>query len=155
MIIGIVVVARGPNCNDQIVMTKIFVVNTKRATNLQWSMEINHYAKGRGSQMSVFGESRFTATRTKFIKILSLGIGWAMLINSSSIKTTVFQTIVYTLVSQLVEIVQLFITTILTSNQHITPFSLKSLYYFNLHIWLTLHLCSRIHCSSAIHSSSP
>jgi len=34
MIIGIVVVARGPNCNDQIVMTKIFVVNTKRATNL-------------------------------------------------------------------------------------------------------------------------
>jgi hypothetical protein len=79
-------------------------------------MEINHYAKGRGSQVSGFEESKFAATRTKLIKLLSLGIDWAMLIKSSSIQTTVVQTIIYTLVSQLVEIVQQFITTILTSN---------------------------------------
>jgi len=75
-------------------------------------MEINHYAKGKGSQMSGFEESRFAATRTKFIKLLSLGIDWAMLIKSSSIQTT----IIYTLVSQLIKIVQQFIITILTSN---------------------------------------
>ena len=51
----------------------------------------------------------------KFKKLLSLGIDWAMLIKSSSIQTTVVQTVIYTLVSQLVKIVQQFITTILTS----------------------------------------
>jgi len=69
-------------------------------------MEINHYAKGRGRQVSVFGDRRFIATRTKFIKLLSLGIDWAILIKFSSIQTSVFQTIIYTLVSQLVKIFQ-------------------------------------------------
>ena len=54
-------------------------------------MEINHYAKGRGSQVSGFGDRRFAATRTKFINLLSLGIDWAMLIKSSSIQTTVVE----------------------------------------------------------------
>ena len=65
--------------------------------------------------MSGFGDRRFAATRTRYIELLSLGIDWAMLIKSSSIQTTVFQTIVYTLVSQLEKTVQQFITTILTS----------------------------------------
>jgi len=51
-----------------------------------------------------------------FIKLLSLCIDWAMLIKSSSIQTTVVQTIIYTLVIHLVKIIQLFITTILTSS---------------------------------------
>jgi hypothetical protein len=79
-------------------------------------MEINHYAKGRGSQERGFGGRRFAATRNKFIKLLSLGIDRAMLIKSPSIQTTVVQTIIYILVSELVKIVQQFITTILTSN---------------------------------------
>ena len=47
-----------------------------------------------------------------FIKLLSLGIDWAMLIKSSSMQTTVVQTIIYTLVTQQVKIVQQFITTL-------------------------------------------
>jgi len=39
--------------------------------------------------VSGFGDRRFAATRTKFIKLLSLGIDWAMLIKSSSIQTKV------------------------------------------------------------------
>jgi len=41
--------------------------------------------------MSGFGESRFAATRTKFIILLFLGIDWAMLIKSSAIQTQVQQ----------------------------------------------------------------
>jgi len=41
--------------------------------------------------MSGFGERRFAATRTKFIKLLFLGIDWAMIIKSSSIQTTVVE----------------------------------------------------------------
>ena len=79
-------------------------------------MEINQYAKGRGTQMSGFGGRRFAATRTKFIKLLSLGIDWAMLIKSSSIETTVFENNYLYFGNSLVKIVQQFITTILTSN---------------------------------------
>ena len=50
-----------------------------------------------------------------FVKLVSLGINWVMLIKSSSMQTTVFQTIIYTLVTQLIKIVQQFITTTLTS----------------------------------------
>ena len=45
----------------------------------------------RVAKMSGFGDCRFAATRTMFIKLLSLGIDWAMLIKSSSIQTTVVQ----------------------------------------------------------------
>jgi len=93
-------------------------------------MEINHYAKVRGSQVSGFGGSRFAATRTKFIKLLSLGTDWAMLIKSSLIQTTAVQTINYTLVIQLVKIVQQLITTILTSK--LAHYSLLSITFILL-----------------------
>jgi len=38
-----------------------------------------------------FGDRRFAANRTRFIKLLSLGIDWAMLIKSSSIQTAVVE----------------------------------------------------------------
>jgi len=41
--------------------------------------------------MSGFGDRRFAATRTKFIKLLSLGIDWAKLIKSSPIHTTMVE----------------------------------------------------------------
>ena len=44
-----------------------------------------------------------------FIKLLSLGIDWAMLIKSSSMHTTVVQTFIYTLLTQLIKLVQQFI----------------------------------------------
>ena len=50
----------------------------------------------------------------KFIKLLSLGIGWAMLDKSSSMQTQ-WLTVIYTLVTQLIVIFQQFITTILIS----------------------------------------
>ena len=78
-------------------------------------MPIDHYAKGKVSQVSGFWGCWFAANRTIIHKIIIPGISWAMLIKSSSMQTTVVQTIIYTLVTQLVKIVQQFITTTLTS----------------------------------------
>ena len=77
-------------------------------------METDHYAKARVAKQAGLEVVDSLTPELMFIK-LSLGINWAMLIKSSSMQTTVFQTFIYTLVTQLIKIVQQFITTTLTS----------------------------------------
>jgi len=69
----------------------------------------------RGSQVSGFADRRFAATRTKVHKIIVpgywLGNSNQVLINNNNSGSTV----IYTLIIQLVKVVQQLITTILTS----------------------------------------
>ena len=74
-------------------------------------METDHYI-GNGSWVSGSEVVHSLPPEQLFVKLLSLGINWAMLIKSPSMQTTVVQTINFTLVTQLIKIVQQFVTTL-------------------------------------------